>query len=722
MKRSAIFKSLKIFIVCLLVFCTACPALAIGLTEFKQQVAAWQNDPTARAKQLSDIVERMQAMEEGLARQSNITVTRVLNLEQMYNSMQNMYYSVYYIQKHNSATSNFQIDDDQLRAIASQKPPYSYLFYLDALQAENAGLNQINNQQAMYNRAVKQLQGLALKQNDLERKYRIAMSKMTDPNVDEMAQRWSVEEISAELELCLTQKTFYSISKSLAESDLATAHTRYDAIFSMVSKIRGDITFNGDDFIYLDALINGNTAKLLETIKNLDGRYKKVTDLLKNSRNNDFVQYRLHTEQELLEDELLMLEDMMEWWYSLRAKWRAMRDVLTGKLLPEDQQMVLDSLSAGIDSLNGDISNCNQELHKIDEAQRMTVKRFGGSEEMSPDDSARLGEFLDSIDSMKYRTLGYIVDCGTIRAYYVELEREMKDILKKDPSEKMGPVGSRWKQRFDEITEFEIWHFDDFPVTIGKLVYSLFTFVIVMALALSISYFIKLRTRKKRVSRHTALLVEKFVDYTGFILAFLCALWSLRIPLTAFAFLGGAVAIAVGFGTQKIIGDIFSGIMMLFQKKLRVGDQVIINGKRGTVTEITLQNTVLLCEQSKYLIIPNSKVQDSELINLTLNSPDIRVELSVGIAYESDVNKAIEIMMRVLKDDDGVLKAPAPRILVDSLDDSSVKLTAQYYTDLRVCIDERTVQSRLRKNVLSAFAEAGVVIPFPQTEVRIKKD
>ncbi|MFH5975376.1 mechanosensitive ion channel domain-containing protein, partial [Clostridium perfringens] len=84
--------------------------------------------------------------------------------------------------------------------------------------------------------------------------------------------------------------------------------------------------------------------------------------------------------------------------------------------------------------------------------------------------------------------------------------------------------------------------------------------------------------------------------------------------MTAFAFLGGAAMIALGFGTQKIAADLFAGIILLFQRRLRVGDIIVIDGATGVIEEITMQSTVLCCEQSSHLIIPNSKMLSGAIL------------------------------------------------------------------------------------------------------------
>jgi small-conductance mechanosensitive channel len=207
------------------------------------------------------------------------------------------------------------------------------------------------------------------------------------------------------------------------------------------------------------------------------------------------------------------------------------------------------------------------------------------------------------------------------------------------------------------------------------------------------------------------------------LVAFLLALASLRIPFTAFAFAGGAVAIAFGLGAQKLMGDVVSGLLMLFQNRIHVGDEVIVNGQRGTVKEISLQNTVILCEQSKHLIIPNSKFFDQEVINLTMDNSIVRTSVETSVAYKTDVDKAMEIIKRVLSKDSKVLKQPPFTILFDNFADSSIKLTALFFVDIsKNQYQDIISQSTVRRNILEAFAQADIEIPFPQTEITIKND
>lgn len=223
------------------------------------------------------------------------------------------------------------------------------------------------------------------------------------------------------------------------------------------------------------------------------------------------------------------------------------------------------------------------------------------------------------------------------------------------------------------------------------------------------------------MSRHSSLLVQNIVFYFGLIVSFLIPLWMLRIPLTAFAFMGGAAAIAIGLGTQRIMKNTLSGILLLFQKKLRIGDEVVIGDTHGIVSEITLQNTVLLCQQSRHLIIPNSKVLDSPVLNLTLNNSLSRTEVNVSIAYDSDISLAMGLIRAVLSENQNVLKTPPFRIILSEFEDSAIRITAYFFIDLSK-VFETNVQSAVRMSILNAFREHNIEIPFPQTEVKIRND
>ena len=283
-----------------------------------------------------------------------------------------------------------------------------------------------------------------------------------------------------------------------------------------------------------------------------------------------------------------------------------------------------------------------------------------------------------------------------------------------------------WAQNFGGLLNMEMWSIGDYPITLKKLLLA----VLLFFAGFFVTRFASARAKKHfekagTLSKHSLILVQNLVFYAGVIFSFLLTLWTLRIPLTAFAFMGGAAAIAIGLGMQKLMGDMIAGILLFFQKKIRIGDrigdEVIIGGTYGIVSEITLQNTVLICQQTRHLIIPNSKMLDSSVLNLTLNNSISRYDLEVSIDYESDVEKAMALIRTILSENRSVLKTPPFRTVVSEFEDSGIQITAYFFIDLSRTI-ESSVKSELRLRILEAFRENGIEMPYPQVDVHMRGD
>ena len=283
-------------------------------------------------------------------------------------------------------------------------------------------------------------------------------------------------------------------------------------------------------------------------------------------------------------------------------------------------------------------------------------------------------------------------------------------------------VETFWYERVLSIADKELWHISDYPITLVRLLKGLTAFLLCILISKYIGkgFEHKAQTRN-RLSRHEIILIRKVISSIGFVLAIITALWSLRIPFTAFAFLGGAMAIALGLGTQKIMGDFFSGVLLLLQGKLRVGDEVIIGDMRGIVTELTIQNTVLRCQQSKELVIPNSKVHNSPIINLTLSDTQLMIRLDVGVAYQSDIKKVTQIIQNVMENHPAILKNPAPKVVMDEFEESSIKFTAVFFINLKKDT-EGDIKSQIRYKIIEEFEKEKINIPYPQRDIHIKEN
>ena len=193
-----------------------------------------------------------------------------------------------------------------------------------------------------------------------------------------------------------------------------------------------------------------------------------------------------------------------------------------------------------------------------------------------------------------------------------------------------------------------------------------------------------------------------------------------RIPLTVFAFLGGALAIGVGFGTQTIIKNLISGIIILFERKIRVGDIVNIGETTGNVVAVDLRATTISGFDGVEALVPNSTFLENTATNWTYSSPSIRRELRIGVAYGSDTRLAASLLAQCAREHAHVLRDPIPEVFFEDYGDSALQFVLVYWVQLGLQVGPRRVDSDLRHAIGDRFAEAGIGVPFPQRDIRLE--
>jgi small-conductance mechanosensitive channel len=223
-----------------------------------------------------------------------------------------------------------------------------------------------------------------------------------------------------------------------------------------------------------------------------------------------------------------------------------------------------------------------------------------------------------------------------------------------------------------------------------------------------------------RVSEQSAALVRRWILFVIGGLLFLVALLGASIPLTAFAFLGGALAIAAGFGLQNLLKNLVSGAMLLVERPLRLGDLVEVDSVRGRVTEIGIRASTIRSADGIESIIPNSRFVEGNLTNWTLSSAAIRQTFTIGVAYGTALRSVVDILDEVLQRHGLVMKTPAPQVYVDDYGESSISFGVTYWVEMTQQSDARRVKSDLLLMIDRAFADAGIQIPFPQRDLRLK--
>lgn len=179
-----------------------------------------------------------------------------------------------------------------------------------------------------------------------------------------------------------------------------------------------------------------------------------------------------------------------------------------------------------------------------------------------------------------------------------------------------------------------------------------------------------------------------------------------------------ALGVGLGFGLQEIVANFVSGIILLFERPIRVGDMVTINGVTGTVARIRIRATTLVDWDRKEQIIPNRTFATQDLTNWTLSDPITRVTLRVGVAYGSDVNEVQGILNQVALQNERVVSDPAPEVFCVGLGDSSIDFEVWVY--VKDLIDYMPLSHEIHASITRALSDAGIEIPFPQRDIHVR--
>jgi potassium efflux system protein len=271
-----------------------------------------------------------------------------------------------------------------------------------------------------------------------------------------------------------------------------------------------------------------------------------------------------------------------------------------------------------------------------------------------------------------------------------------------------------------DLWNFKVLGTGENPVTIGKLIIAL----LILVLGIIVSRII-FRTVGNRLLKRTPLkeptvqIVQKLFTYLAYLMVVFTALRMVNIPLAAFAFLGGAIAIGVGFGAQNLINNFISGFIMMAERPINIGHLIEVDGVLGLVEEIGARCTRIRTGENIHILVPNSAFLEKNITNWTLSDKKIRTKIVVGVIYGSPVRKAEEPLLKAAGENDRVLKTPEPFVLFNDFGDNALIFEIYFWIVINRIIERRLIESSVRFRIDDLFREAGLVIAFPQRDVHL---
>ncbi len=212
--------------------------------------------------------------------------------------------------------------------------------------------------------------------------------------------------------------------------------------------------------------------------------------------------------------------------------------------------------------------------------------------------------------------------------------------------------------------------------------------------------------------------ISTMIHYVLLIIGFIIAVAALGVELSNFAILAGAVGIGLGFGLQNIINNFVSGLILLFERPVKVGDLVQIGEYQGNLNQIGLRASVLRQFDGSDVIVPNSHLISEEVINWTKSDTKRRIEIPVGVAYGTDVKKVMELLTALAVGKQDIMTDPAPVTLFKGLGDNSLDFELRAWTENT----DRwlALNSELVTDIYTALNQANIEIPFPQRDFHLR--
>ncbi len=217
------------------------------------------------------------------------------------------------------------------------------------------------------------------------------------------------------------------------------------------------------------------------------------------------------------------------------------------------------------------------------------------------------------------------------------------------------------------------------------------------------------------VSHSIATIVRYLLIIVGLIIIFQTS----GIDLSAIGLMVGALGVGIGFGLQSITNNFISGVIILFERPIKVGDRVEIDNLAGNIVKISARATTIITNDNITVIVPNSDFINKQVINWSHNNNQVRLSFPVGVSYNEDPENIRKLLTEVVNGHPGVLSLPKPYILFDGFGDNSINFSVLIWTP-EYTDQPKILRSELYYEIFAKFKEQNIEIPYPQRDIHLK--
>lgn len=610
------------------------------------------------------------------------------------------------------------------KSLVKESPPYNLSFY-EEIRNQYEGVDQrLKSVSSSIQLAESSLENLPKIISMLETKVEDIRAEILTPDGKTADKEYRLREAEAELEAAdvsvRLQKTsleanrlrrsFLESQKKLFEKDIeavknnlhydeADRNAKIEALSELIAKTRESVaSIRADREKLRNSLVKAqgelNAARSDQQRQTAEAGVSELEAWLKHNQ----------AALEQAEQELTVLEESARIW---EIRYELVRDGLPGK-------EIWDYRSAAGDRIK-DLENIFRMQHRniaAIQAEILTAQKALEDAKGNNAATARINRRIEALEQTIQITNSSITRLLELFNKYNRFQAELGNKI--DAVRIAEQVTRFGKDRFLAFWNTPLWSGDDFEVTIAKLTLAIILFGAAFFLSGRLTAFLG-RTLLKRLGMDSsAVTATQQILFYIFMGAFiLSALDMVGIPLTAFAFLGGALAIGIGFGAQNFFNNLISGFILMFSKPIRAGDTIEVDGLFASVEEIGSRSTRAKTFDNIDVLIPNSYFLNNKIVNWSLMDQKIRLKIEVGVAYGSDVRKVEKLLLKAAEDHSRVLKKPDPFAVFRDFGPNALEFTLFAWIDMANASTLK-VASDLRFRLISLFEDNNISIAMPR--------
>ncbi len=269
------------------------------------------------------------------------------------------------------------------------------------------------------------------------------------------------------------------------------------------------------------------------------------------------------------------------------------------------------------------------------------------------------------------------------------------------------------------IFKYKLFEINQTPVTISSILMFVVVFLIFILISRIVNKVIlKGLLTKLEVEPSHRYTIIRIGHYVVMIIGAIVAFQFIGINLGGLAVIFGLLSVGIGFGLQNVTSNFIAGLILLFERPIKIGDRVTVGDTEGDVMAINMRSTAILTLNNITIIVPNSQFISERVTNWSHGDPKIRLEIEVGVSYNSDLDLVLKSLREVADADPDVMKNPEPSVALTSFGDSSWNMI------LRVWIKSPELHYQVRSQINCAivrkFREVGIEIPYPQRDLHVR--